>query len=166
MDNRFEQRPAQVETAATETGEVDSGELKREKKRKYDKARKEKIKFLNKLKGDIPSLFDEKTWIAENKPGQKLIVPPIEDPRELNRFFLKQLFDNFAQPILDYESLRKEIEETSPSNTKKKAALRELEEQRMAPEVQLAELPDWNSGASDEEKKEYVARLEKLLKHA
>ena len=96
MDNRFEQRPAQVETAATETGEVDSGELKREKKRKYDKARKEKINFLNKLKGDIPSLFDEKTWIAENKPGQKLIVPPIEDPRELNRFLLKSLFSPSA----------------------------------------------------------------------
>jgi len=171
--------------------ELSPRELARKKKREYDVARKAKINFMEELGKEATYLAWKKTEIAESEKGKELLVPPIVDTesakermgnivptervlleyvlgghRKMRHFWAKQVFDNFAQPILDYENLKKEIEENSQSNTKKKEALRELEAQKQAAEARLSKLPDWNSGASEEEKREYIGCLEKLLGHA
>ncbi|GEM_PF-3899441 len=150
-------------------------ERNRKKRMEYDKARRAKIDFMKKLGREAADLAWDKTEIAGREKGLELLTPQKflsidtepEDSREkTRRFWAKQAFDNFFQPILDYENLKKDIEKELPSKTKKKEALRELEARKRAVEARLAQLPDWNSGASEEEKREYVGRLEKLLDYA
>lgn len=143
---------------------------KRRKKIEYDQSRKAKLKFL-KTYGEygFRAAGDEETRkaLAESgKTGGEMAIPPMDDLDARSDFYIKKAWDDFAGPILDYENRKKDIDESDLSNKKKKVALRELEIVRAEAEKKLERnLPDWRPDFSAEEKKEYLARLEKLLKY-
>ncbi|MEK9180098.1 MAG: hypothetical protein AAB897_01660 [Patescibacteria group bacterium] len=156
LQSGAEQLPKEVELSPEEA--------QRAKRRKYDKARKQKTNFLKRFDREAFTLEEEKEWIAR-QPDKALVVPPLEDKRKLHDFFQKQAFDNFVQPLADYENLKNEILNGPLSNTKKKEAMRELEAGKAKVEGELAQFVDWDPKATDEEKKKYLEGVGKLLKN-
>ena len=125
--------------------------------------RKAKEIFMRTFLNDAADLAFEKEKISRTEKNKELLVPPIDKDHKLQHFYLKQAWDNFSQPILDYENLKKDIEESQISNIKKKEAVRELEVESRAAEDRLVTLPDWDSNATDEVKRKYLLQLEKFL---
>lgn len=121
----MEGRNFESEHKNTEPEEVTPEEKKRREKREYDKIRKIKINFLRDLLGDkAHELATRKMEVSLNVPGKKMVMPPLGSEK-MHGFFLKQAWDNFVEPILDFENKEKEIEESGLSNRKKKRLLRD-----------------------------------------
>lgn len=91
-------------------------------------------------------------------------LPPFNNEAEKYSFFEKKVWDELAEPILEYESLKKDIEDSGMSNTKKKAAMQELNERRARAEDEFQILPEWQKQTTDQEKQAYIKRVAKTLR--
>ncbi len=130
----------------------DIGDQPEKKKVSGHREREARFNIKNKISADAGEL----QWQDEDR----LVFPPGVSKRQ---FLEKKVWDMQVEPIFEYQALREEIEKEVESNTKKKEALRELEEARRNSEGYFSELPGWADQKTDEEKIAYLKRVAKTL---
>lgn len=136
----------------TPDAELPPSEEPKKKKTTSHQERKARFELKRKIGGEAGELM----WDHE----KKLVFPPGTRKGE---FLEKKVWDMRVEAILEYAALKEEIGSESPSNTKKKEALSELEQERREAEQYFSELPGWAEQKTDEEKITYLKRVAKTL---